>query len=200
MRLILSRSAIPSSIAARSATSSRAAPTASSSLARARAMGVRRSCAMASETPRTPTISVPIWSSMAFIVCASRSNSSSRPESATRDPRSPPPIAAAVRKAGRSRACSTDRSSQAPSSAKRMTAPEAQITPSVSNRRSISRSVSSRPTSRRSPGRSTRCSRASTSKPSWWTTVRNHALSAASGGQRSILPASRRLPEASISK
>ncbi len=69
---------------------------ASSSRARARVIGVRRSCAMLFDTSRTPSISRPIRSSMSLIVSARRSNSSPRPVTRTRRPRSPCAIAAAV--------------------------------------------------------------------------------------------------------
>ena len=108
------------------------------------------------------------------------------PRAATREPRSPPAMAAVVAKTGRIRACSACRSSQAPSRAKRTTAPEAQNTPSVSSRRSCSRSDSSRPTSSRRPGSSSRCSRASAARPSCSTRVRNQAPSSAGAGRPAV--------------
>ena len=69
---------------------------ASSRRARARVIGVRRSCAMALDTSRTPSISRAMRSSMSLIVSASWSNSSPRPVSRTRWVKSPAAIAAAV--------------------------------------------------------------------------------------------------------
>ena len=76
-----SRSAVARSIAARSSPTVPACSAASSSLARARVIGVRRSCAMAFDTSRTPSISRAMRSSMSLIVSASWSNSSPRPDS-----------------------------------------------------------------------------------------------------------------------
>ena len=160
MRAMPSRSAMPRSTARRSAAPSGvdgrpALASASSSLARARAIGVRRSWAMASDTPRTPSISVSMRSSMVFMVAARRSNSSSRPVSATREDRSPAAMAAAVAKTGRIRDCIARRISQAPRKASDAARPEVERAPSVSSFWRRCRSVSSRPISRRSSGSST---------------------------------------------
>ena len=97
---------------------------------------------MASDTPRTPSIRVPMRSSMVFMVAASRSNSSPRPESATREERSPPAMAAVVAKAGRIRACSRPAHQPGAEEGQRTRAmPEVQSTPSVRSWRSRSRSV-----------------------------------------------------------
>ncbi len=84
-----SASRIASSIARRKPSASVSPISDTSSRLRRREIGLRRSCAMLSATPRIPVISPSIWSSMAFRLVARRSNSSRLPRTGMRRVRSP---------------------------------------------------------------------------------------------------------------
>ena len=132
-----SRSSVARSIAACSSSGVPACSAASSSRARARVIGVRRSCAMAFDTWRTPSISRPIRSSMSLIVSASWSNSSPRPDTRTRRLKSPAAIAVAVAETLASVRRNRLRTTKAPASAITATTTSPHSSASASSVRSL---------------------------------------------------------------